>query len=236
MFHVKIIMLSRLIKNSGVTPFERLKEAENLPESKREEFKIYIKEYIQSDNWKIRNVGVKLIGILKIKEMIPQLIEMLTDRTPDKFINKMLGGDFVQVGFIRRNCIRSLIKLEESDKSISLAIYKALADPYWEVIVEATKTVPKLVSEKDLADIEKRLINLLYDNRFEVVVSSIESLGLISKNTEIFEHFRKLYYHPNQKVRRMLVKAIQNLFDRGVISNKEELKDELNQIFVPVTN
>ena len=155
LFILKVIMFSRLIKNSRSIPFERLKEAKNLPDSEIQKFKTYINEYIQSDNWKIRNVGVKLIGILKVKEMIPQLIAMLTDRTPDKFLNRMLGGDFIQVGFIRRNCISSLINLKQSDKSISPAILKALADPYWEVVVEAIKAVPVLVSEKDLENIEK---------------------------------------------------------------------------------
>ena len=58
----------------------------------------------------------------------------------------------------------------------------------------------------------------------------------ISKNTEIFEHFKKLYYHPNQKVRGMLIKALQCLFDHGIITDKEKLKNELNQIFVTSSN
>jgi len=226
----------KLNSNSKPSPFDRLKEAENLPDSRREEFKTYILEYIQSKNWKIRNVGIKLIGILKFKEMIPDLIRMLTDRTPDTHLNRLLGGDFVQVGFIRRNCIRSLILLQESNNEIKEAIYKALSDPYWEVRSEAVLAIIKLLLKEDLKDTEDRLIKLLDDRKFEVLVRSIEALGLISKNKEILKNFRRLYYHPNNKIKRMLIKALDNLFKRGIISAKEELINETNQIFVPDIN
>jgi len=226
----------KLNRNSEPSPFDRLKDAESLPDSRKEEFKSYAIEYLQSKNWKIRNVGVKLIGILKFKEMIPDLLIMLTDKTPDTFLNRLLGGDFVQVGFIRRNCIRSLIVLQESNNEIKEAIYKALSDPYWEVRAEAVLAVIKLLLKEDLKDIEESLMKLLDDRKFEVLVRSIEALGLVSKNKEILKSFRRLYYHPNNKVKCMLIKALHNLFKRGVISTEEELTNELNQIFVPVIN
>ena len=228
-------MFFRRNKDSSSSPCSRLKEAEKLPDSKREEFKNYTREYLQSDNWKIRNVGVKLVGMLGFKEMIPELIKMLIDRTPDKFLNRLLGGDFVQVGFIRRNCIRSLIMLKESNREITEALHKALDDPYWEVRAEAVNAIAKLISKNALSDIEKKLIELLNDKRFEVVLSSVESLGLIARNREVLKHLRRLYYYPNQKVKMMLIKSLHNLFARGIITDEKELRDELNQIFIPIS-
>jgi UDP-N-acetylglucosamine--N-acetylmuramyl-(pentapeptide) pyrophosphoryl-undecaprenol N-acetylglucosamine transferase len=219
-------------KKFNNSPFSRLREAENLPETRKEEFKIYTKEYLSSDNWKIRNVGVKLIGMLGFKDMIPELIRLLTDRIPDKFFNRLLGGDFVQVGFIRRNCIRSLIILKESNSMIKGALYRALDDPYWEVRAEAIRAISELFPDENHSDMERRLIELLNDKEFEVILLTIEILGKVSNNKDILKDLRKLYYHPNQKVRRMLIVALNRLFSRGIIKDEKELNMELNQIFI----
>ena len=229
-------MVFKLNKNSKISPFDRLKEAENLPGSRKEEFKGYVREYIQSDNWKVRNVGVKLIGMLGFEEMVPDLVRMLTDRTPDKLINRILGGDFYQVGFIRRNCIRSLILLGKPSKDIKEAVLKALGDPYWEVRAETVYAIPKLLLRDDLKDAEKKLIELLNDRKFEVVVQSIATLGSISMDKKILNHLRKLYLHPNFKIKGVLIKALHNLYNRGIISSKEELTSECNKIFIPTSN
>jgi len=228
-------MFFRRNKEPKPSPYSRLKEAEKLSDLNKEEFKTYAREYLQSEKWKIRNVGVKLVGMLGFKEMIPELIKMLTDRTPDKFLNRLFGGDFVQVGFIRRNCIRSLVALKESNRAIREALYKALDDPYWEVRAEAVNAITKLFSKENLSDIEKKLIELLCDKKFEVILFTVESLGLIAGDTGVLKHLRKLYFHPNQKVRLMLVKTLHNLFDRGIIPDKKDLTNELNQIFIPVS-
>ena len=226
-------MFFRRNKDPRPSPYSRLKEAEKLSDLNKEEFKTYARDYLQSEKWRIRNVGVKLVGMLTFKEMIPELIKMLTDRTPAKFLNRLLGGDFVQVGFIRRNCIRSLVTLKESNKAVREALYKALDDPYWEVRAEAVNAVTKLFSKEDLSDIEKKLIELLCDKKFEVILLTIESLGAIARDREVLIHLKKLYFHPNQKVRQMLVKTLHNLFAQGIIQDKKELTNELNQIFIP---
>jgi len=228
-------MFFRRNKEPRPSPYSRLKEAEKLSDLNKEEFKTYAREYLQSEKWRIKNVGVKLVGMLGFKEMIPELIKMLTDRTPAKFLNRLLGGDFVQVGFIRRNCIRSLVTLKESNREVREALYKALDDPYWEVRAEAVNAVTKLSSKENQSDVEKKLIELLCDKKFEVILFAIESLGSIARDRDVLKHLRKLYFHPNQKVRLMLAKTLHNLFARGIIPDKNELKNELNQIFVPVS-
>ena len=226
-------MFFRRNKDPRPSPYSRLKEAEKLSDLNKEEFKTYAKEYLQSEKWRIRNVGVKMVGLLGFKEMIPELIKMLTDRTPAKFLNRLLGGDFVQVGFIRRNCIRSLAALKESNREVREALYMALDDPYWEVRTEAVNAIAKLFSKENLSDIEKKLIELLHDKKFEVILFTVESLGSIARDKEVLKHLRKLYFHPNQKVRVMLVKTLHNLFARGIIPDKKELTNEINQIFIP---
>jgi len=226
-------MFFRRNKEPKPSPYSRLKEAEELSDLNKEEFKTYTREYLQSEKWKIRNVGVKLVGLLGFKEMIPELIKMLNDRTPAKFLIRLFGGDFVQVGFIRRNCIRSLVTLKESNREVREALYKALDDPYWEVRAEAVNAIEKLFSKENLSDIEKKLIELLHDKKFEVILYTVESLGSIAGDKTVLKHLRKLYFHPNQKVRVTLVKTLHNLFARGIIPDKKELTNEINQIFIP---
>ncbi len=58
--------------------------------------------------WQERNLGVKLIGFTQHREKIPTLLKMLCDRTPVSRIKRFFGGDFQQVGFIRRNIVQAL--------------------------------------------------------------------------------------------------------------------------------
>ncbi len=220
--------------NNKNSPASRLKEAKTLPSERREEFKKYTEEYLTSGNWKIRNIGVKLVGILGYEDMIPQLIKMLTDRTPDSLINRLLGGDYYQVGFIRRNCIRSLIQLEEYNDDIEYALYTALNDPYWEVVAETVNALVCLSPEDKYPDWEKRLITLLDSGNFEVLAAVITSLGKIAAGKEILQVLSRFYYFPNQKVKKTIVKTLHKLLSRGIIKNEEELSKELEYIFIPL--
>ncbi|MFC1557767.1 HEAT repeat domain-containing protein [candidate division KSB1 bacterium] len=220
--------------NNKNTPASRLKEAEILPDERREEFKKYTEEYLASDNWKTRNVGVKLAGILRYNDVITRLINMLTDRTPDSLINRLLGGDYYQVGFIRRNCIRSLIQLKEYNDDIENALYTALNDPYWEVVTEAVKALVCLSPEDKYPGLEKRFITLLESDNFEVLATVIFSLGEIAANKEILQVLSRFYYFPNQKVKKTIIKTLYILLSRGIIKNKEELSKELEYIFIPL--
>ena len=83
--------------------------------------------------WQDRNVGVKLMGLTQYREKTPALLHMLADRTPASWSNRLFGGDFEQVGFIRRNIVRSLQVINCFNADIEKHLLAALEDPYFEV-------------------------------------------------------------------------------------------------------
>ena len=89
--------------------------------------------------WQDRNLGVKLIGLTRYREKIPTLLEMLSDRTPVSRVKRFFGGDFEQVGFIRRNIVRALEIMDYFDHDVEKHLLEAMEDPYFEVRAQACR-------------------------------------------------------------------------------------------------
>jgi UDP-N-acetylglucosamine--N-acetylmuramyl-(pentapeptide) pyrophosphoryl-undecaprenol N-acetylglucosamine transferase len=90
-------------------------------------------------NWEERNVGVKLLGLLRAKEKIPLLLAVFHDRRPASALKRLFGGDFEQVGFIRRNIMTALMRMDEVTPEVEAALMLAFQDPYYEVRAEAAR-------------------------------------------------------------------------------------------------
>jgi len=218
-------------RNNSLSPFAVLRMAQKdeiLPE-----FTEKGKKYLKSKNWKVKNIGVKLVGILDMEERIPDLLDIIHDRTPAPFIQKLFGGDFMNVGFIRRNAVLSLISLNKIDNDIRGALSIALKDPYWEVKTTALQAYAQLEVEKNYKDIKAKVLDLISDKNFEVAAAAVACISQISADPEIITALRKIYYHPNRRVKIELVNALKRLHDRGVIKEEDALYCELDQIFIP---
>ncbi len=121
-----MILLSLIRKN--LDDRQQLREAEKRLENAREgswasDSDPWIKSALESDNWQIRNVAVKLVGEGKKAGFAADLIGLLLDLT--------------QTGFVRRNSAKALSSLITIDDSILQAFFKGLDDPYWEVRTES---------------------------------------------------------------------------------------------------
>jgi UDP-N-acetylglucosamine--N-acetylmuramyl-(pentapeptide) pyrophosphoryl-undecaprenol N-acetylglucosamine transferase len=129
-------------------------------------------------SWQSRNVGVKLLGLLRAKEKIPALLTLLFERKPASFMKRVLGGDFEQVGFIRRNIITALIRLNELSPEVEKALLVGLLDPYYEVRAEAARAAAhfgdRLFSPERFI---QALLRLLTDPIIDVSVAAAEALG-----------------------------------------------------------
>ncbi|MCP4728107.1 MAG: HEAT repeat domain-containing protein [bacterium] len=190
-------------------------------------------KWMSSSNWKVRNSAVKIAGEIRSEEYCEDLIRFLTDRTPASLFDRIFGGDFVQVGFIRRNAANSLAMIGHSSEIVSNALITAFGDPYWEVRTAAVRAFSILYKDNVPAKGLEKLKELLHDSKFEVVSETILVLGVLSDTPEILQSFRKFYSHSNSRVKIAVVRSLKKLYDRGMIKDEDHLRSELRNIFIP---
>jgi len=192
-----------------------------------------VSEWLKLPDWKSRNAAVKIVGELDIREFTGDLLDMMTDRTPAHFLDRILGGDYYQVGFIRRNAARVLGKIASPEQDVAAAMQKALDDPYWEVRVEALKSCRKIFAGKLPDSLMSAAIARLRDRKFEVTAEAVRALGESAADDKIIRDFKPLYEHPNSLVRVAVIDALTLLHKRGLIREISALHNEINDIFIP---
>ncbi|MFH0881892.1 MAG: glycosyltransferase [bacterium] len=97
--------------------------------------------------WQLRNEGVKLLGLLRHQVKLSLLLHILTDRTPASWQHRLLGGDFVQVGFIRRNTLAAIALIGDYGEDTLKALPTAIDDPYYEVRSTAMRLIRRILRE-----------------------------------------------------------------------------------------
>ncbi len=184
-----------------------------------------------SPRWQERNIAVKLAGLIEYRQRLPRLIEAVTDRTPVPWHRRLLGGDFEEVGFIRRNALQAIWRMRVYDPEVRRAILTALEDPYFEVRSWAARAVIRLA---DLVDgdeeIEERLRRNLGDRWFEVVVSTATALGRIARDPGILDDLLPLLEHGNWKVQQATLRALMHLIERDVIPYPPLVSERIRRI------
>lgn len=189
--------------------------------------------YLTAPAWQVRNVGVKLVGLLGYQEKLPLLLFMLQDRTPATRLQRFFGGDYHQVGFIRRNIVQTLIQLGVYTPEVRAALFAALDDPYYEVRSAAARALARLAPLAGAdEEVEHRLSRMLHDPSFEVVVNAITALSSVGEASSL-HHLRAFYLDSNWKVREAVIRALIVLINRGVITDPDIVAAELHEI--PVT-
>jgi len=168
-----------------------------------------------------RNVGIKLVGQLQYGERLPLLLAVLQDRQPVSPLRRLLGGDFVHGGLLRRNIIEQGIRLlGPVEEQVKQALLKALAtDPYFEVRAAAAQVLGELFPPDE--PLENGLTAALEDRSPGVVVQAICALGAVSRRPEVLGHLQRFYLHSNWQFRQEVVAALIQLVDRGVLTPGE---------------
>jgi len=172
----------------------------------------------------MRNVGVKLVGILENRRCLPLLLNMLNDRTPASFMQRLSGGDYLHPGILRRNVIEYGLRLlpDDSDE-VFATLARALAeDPYFEVRAAAAQLLGERFAGSRL---ESLIQPALRDRSSRVVVQAIRALGKVAVNAEVMGALRRLYEHPDWQFRHEVVGAISCLLDRGIVSAADVASD-----------
>lgn len=183
-------------------------------------------EFLNNPDWRVRNVGVKLVGELRLSNFRYELCDMLICRVPAQRMDRLMGGDFQQPGFVRRNAIEALERLGECDNRIERALLAGLDDPYYEVRSKSAALLGRWADRLSGAVREEsaaRLTAQLKEKNVEVLWEVTRALGHIALDERVIESLRGLHYHHNWRVREALVETYDSLNRRGILERTRAL-------------
>jgi UDP-N-acetylglucosamine--N-acetylmuramyl-(pentapeptide) pyrophosphoryl-undecaprenol N-acetylglucosamine transferase len=187
--------------------------------------------------WQARNLGVKLLGLLDAKDKIPALLTLFHDRKSVSLLKRLFGGDFEQVGFIRRNVISALVRMNEFSPDIEKALLAGLEDPYYEVRAEAAQAAAAFGSRLSSPDkFVSALLKLLTDDTIDVSVAAAEALGKIGRESDAFPALLGMWDSRLWKVRAAVLRGLFHLVDRGEVSRLEILEAQVPRFILTSTD
>lgn len=169
-------------------------------------------------SWERRNLGVKLLGLLQARDKVPLIVALLDDRTPASRLERLFGGDFRQVGFIRRNALTALARLRVVDESVERVLLMSFSDPYFEVRAEAARTAATLepmLSDNARRKITEALAGLLSDRWQEVAAAGAEALGRVGRGEAALRPLLAQAENRSWKVRWAAINGLTALIERG---------------------
>jgi UDP-N-acetylglucosamine--N-acetylmuramyl-(pentapeptide) pyrophosphoryl-undecaprenol N-acetylglucosamine transferase len=187
--------------------------------------------------WPERNRGVKLLGLLHAREKIPALVALFCDRERVSLFKRLLGGDFKQVGFIRRNIVTALVRLNEISPGIEKALLLGLKDPYYEVRAESARAAAffggRLSSTEPFV---AALTDLLKDPVIEVTSAAAEALGKVGGEKDALPVLLGMWDSKFWKVRAAVLRGILHLVDRGKATDLLLLEKEVPKFILTSTD
>ncbi len=169
--------------------------------------------------WRVRNIGVKLAGVLRLTSLIGLLRYLFEDPTPAGRLARLVGGDRRQNGFIRRNTCASLIQIGVVDEDVEAIVRQGVNDSYWEVRREACHAIRRLGPPIcNSAESREAVVRLLGDRSFEVRIASIRAIGDRWTLEEGLPLLRPFYMDENWQIREAVLRA----FDTWAVGASEE--------------
>ncbi|MFC1537698.1 glycosyltransferase [Gemmatimonadota bacterium] len=219
-----------------VTKGKRVSELERSPII--ETLRYFADGYLVNRNWRVRNNGVKLVGILGHSRRRDLLLSLASDRSRAPFYKKLFGGDFKQVGFIRRNALISLGKLGIWDDRLRDLLVSVLTeDPYYEARSAAVGVILILRDKIGSCGQLARVLETNVDHRSpEVRWKSIEALGAVTDKPELLENIERFLFHPNWRIRQALILAVGYMVERGLVQPGVSLIKQVEGIIPTCTD
>ena len=188
-------------------------------------------------SWQERNLGVKLIGLLHAKEKLPDLLTLFHDRKRVSLLKRLFGGDFEQVGFIRRNLIVALVRLNELSPEIEKALLLGLEDPYYEVRAESAHAAAffgeRLSSSGLFISV---LLKLLKDRNIDVCTAAAEALGRIGGENDVLPALLQLWDSRLWRMRTAVLRGILHMVERGKVTNLDALETQIPKFILTSTD
>ncbi|NRA96485.1 MAG: HEAT repeat domain-containing protein, partial [Planctomycetes bacterium] len=192
----------------------------------QENFIPRITTFLNNKDWAVCNVGIELIGELRLPSFRHELAEITTCREPAPWAHRVLGGDFVKSGFLRRNAITALERLGETDALTERCLLMALGDPYFEVRSEAARVLGRSAESLGAPAREEAVVLLAYlakGKYFEVAAEAVTALGHLALDAKVVDVLKTLHYHRNWQVRDRVVQAYGRLFARRIVANRTHI-------------
>jgi UDP-N-acetylglucosamine--N-acetylmuramyl-(pentapeptide) pyrophosphoryl-undecaprenol N-acetylglucosamine transferase len=188
-------------------------------------------------SWQERNIGVKLLGLLNARERVPALLAIFNDRKPAPLFKRLLGGDFEQVGFIRRNVIAALIQINEASPEVEKAFLAGLEDPYYEVRAEAARAAAffggRLSSPNKFIS---GLLTLLSDRVIDVSAAAAEALGELGGESDALPALLGMGDTRYWKIRAAVLHGILHLVERGKTSDLDRVEAQVKNFILTSTD
>jgi UDP-N-acetylglucosamine--N-acetylmuramyl-(pentapeptide) pyrophosphoryl-undecaprenol N-acetylglucosamine transferase len=188
-------------------------------------------------SWQERNLGVKLIGLLHAKEKIPVLLTLFHDRKRVSLLKRLFGGDFEQVGFIRRNLIVALVRLNELSPAVEKTLLLGLEDPYYEVRAESAHAAAFFSERLSFPGLFiAYLLKLFKDRNIDVCSAAAEALGRIGGENDVLPALLQLWDSRLWRMRTAVLRGILHMVERGKVTNLDALETQIPKFILTSTD
>ncbi len=188
---------------------------------------------LDHDDWWVRNMGIKLVGALRLTDKVGLLCEAITARTRRRGWRRWLLGSGREAGFIRRNAVTALQEIGVYDDRVRQALLAALDDDYYEVRQHAlglvTAWVERLRGDDELL---ARITARLADRHFEVVPMAVRAFAEWTTSPDALARLRPLLGDSRWPVRAAAVEACRRLYDRKVVTDPAALRAVLSGVLL----
>ena len=202
-----------------------------------EYFKSRADALLTSQEWQKRNLGVKLLGLLDAREKIPVLLAMFNARKSVSLLKRLFGGDFEQVGFIRRNIVTVLVRLDTLTPEVESALLAGFDDPYYEVRAECAMAVSHFnerIAARDL--FVGKLVNALSEANLDVSAAAAEALGSLGGENDALTALLGLSDTKYWRLRAAALRGILHLVRRGCVADWTMVKAHVPQFILTSTD
>ena len=202
-----------------------------------EYFKSRADALLAAPEWQNRNLGVKLVGLLGAREKIPALLEMLGERRRVSRLKRLFGGDFEQVGFIRRNIVTALIRLNTLTPEVENALLAGFDDPYYEVRAECAKAAfhfnERITARESFI---AKLMAILHESNLDVGAAAAEALGRLGEEHDALTALLDLSDAKYWRLRAAALNGVSHLVERGRVADLKAAEARAMQFILTSTD
>ncbi len=234
------LMVSLILKNSEILIFNRkrdngdcevpvsmlspsgfLAKVSRAPEKYKKDFIYKINIYITSNNWAVRNVGIKLAGVFKDQRKAGFLIKLLSEGREN--------------GFVRRNAVNSLNSLEIWNLEVKDLMAELLKDPYYEVRVAAFKyLLNNIGAPSDYAIYRDKVNETMVKGNIEEKIACIRLIAGYGGVEDLYL-LKGMLLGSNSLLREETVKLFHSFYKRELIDN-DDLERKISSVLITSNN
>jgi UDP-N-acetylglucosamine--N-acetylmuramyl-(pentapeptide) pyrophosphoryl-undecaprenol N-acetylglucosamine transferase len=192
---------------------------------------------LTAPEWQKRNLGVKLLGLLDACEKIPTLLALFGEHRRVSHLKRFFGGDFEQVGFIRRNIVIALTRLNTLTPEVESALLAGFRDPYYEVRAECAKAAyhfNERIAAREAFIAE--LMSVLRESNLDVSTAAAEALGRLGGEHDALPALLDLRDTKYWRLRTAALRGIFHLVKRGCVEDLETAESRVSQFILTSTD